>query len=338
MNRHRALLVVAGLLLSAFTRAAGVDKLPTRQLDAPTTYVPGNISDPSGTLETFSQTRLISRVPFSPRSEPTAGPAAVPCGRRRVEYFSGRPATAISIHAGNGSVFRALDGANCPSATSLPRSRNHGIQPAAEFRAHPDVVAGAANAEFSIISIDDPYQCPKLRRPSQRSTASASFHNLKFINGIMWDGREPDLKTRPWMQPWSTPSPRLRHGCAADPDRSLESSVFTAQSVDTQAGDLTAQGATGGPVALSAQAFSPGINSGAALPLMFLPCTPLGLRHWRKRRGAAVHRARRVVVQYLPHGHFRRARIQRRSGRDVDRGHLLDLSRHPNVGATRCPR
>ena len=44
----------------------------------------------------------------------------------------------------------------------------------------------------------------------------------------------------------------------------LETSLFTAQSVDNQAGDLTAQGANGGPVFLSTQPFSPGINTGAA--------------------------------------------------------------------------
>jgi len=44
----------------------------------------------------------------------------------------------------------------------------------------------------------------------------------------------------------------------------LETSLFTAQSADTQAGDLTAQGANGGPVFLSTQPFSPGINTGAA--------------------------------------------------------------------------
>ncbi len=54
-----------------------------------------------------------------------------------------------------------------------------------------------ANAEFSIVSIDDPYQCPETtatqpalyRRPLPST-------NLKFLNGIMWDGREPDLKTQ----------------------------------------------------------------------------------------------------------------------------------------------
>ena len=54
-----------------------------------------------------------------------------------------------------------------------------------------------ANADFSIISITDPYQCPETtatqpalyRRPLPST-------NLKFLNGIMWDGREPDLQTQ----------------------------------------------------------------------------------------------------------------------------------------------
>ena len=44
----------------------------------------------------------------------------------------------------------------------------------------------------------------------------------------------------------------------------LETALFTAQSVDTAAGDLTSQGANGGPLFLSTQPFSAGINSGSS--------------------------------------------------------------------------
>ena len=45
---------------------------------------------------------------------------------------------------------------------------------------------------------------------------------------------------------------------------SLETSLFTAQSQDNLAGDLTAQGANGGAKFLSTLPFSPGMNSGSA--------------------------------------------------------------------------
>jgi hypothetical protein len=122
-----------------------------------------------------------------------------------------------------------------------------------------------ANAEFSIISINDPYQCPETtasqpalyRRPLPST-------NLKFLNGIMWDGREPDLQTQALhatlvhTQPANPPTDAQLQQIV-----NLESSLFTAQSVDNLAGDLTAQGANGGPAFLLTQPFSPGINSGA---------------------------------------------------------------------------
>jgi hypothetical protein len=123
-----------------------------------------------------------------------------------------------------------------------------------------------ANAEFSITSINDPYQCPETtaslpalyRRPLPST-------NVKFLNGIMWDGREPDLKTQ-------ASNATLVHAQAASSPTdaqlqqivSLETALFTAQSADTLAGDLTSQGANGGPLFLSTQPFSVGINSGSA--------------------------------------------------------------------------
>ena len=69
-----------------------------------------------------------------------------------------------------------------------------------------------ANAEFSIIAINDPYQCPETtatqpalyRRPLPST-------NLKFLNGIMWDGREPDLEDPgQGRDHGALPSPTLR--------------------------------------------------------------------------------------------------------------------------------
>ena len=115
-----------------------------------------------------------------------------------MEHHSGAPAAAIPVHSGRGPDFRASDGANCPSAdvstlaaatSAYSQLLNHGL-----IRM---TVPVPANAEFSIVSINDPYQCPETtasqpalyRRPLPST-------NLKFLNGIMWDGREPDLQTQ----------------------------------------------------------------------------------------------------------------------------------------------
>ena len=164
-------------------------------------------------------------------------------------------------------IFRVLDGANCPSDdVSTPSAAAAAYSQLLNSGLIRIALPVPANAEFSIIAITDPYQCPETtasnpalyRRPLPSS-------NLKFLNGIMWDGREPDLKTQ-------AKNATIVHAVPSTPPTdvqlqqivTLETSLFTAQSVDNQAGDLTAQGANGGAVFLSTQPFSPGINTGAA--------------------------------------------------------------------------
>ena len=162
-------------------------------------------------------------------------------------------------------MFRALDGANCPSAdVSTLQARTSAYSVLLDHGLIRMTLPVPVNAEFSIISINDPYQCPETtasqpalyRRPLPST-------NLKFLNGIMWDGREPDLQTQALdatlvhAQPASPPTEAQIQQIV-----NLESSLFTAQSVDSLAGDLTAQSAKGGPEFLSTQPFSLGINSG----------------------------------------------------------------------------
>jgi len=97
------------------------------------------------------------------------------------------------------------------------------------------------NAEFSIISLNDPYQCPETT-PGQPALYRRPLPstNLKFLNGIMWDGRQPDLQSQ------ATNAALIHAQAAQSPTNSqlqtivdLETSVFTAQSEDNLVGDLT---------------------------------------------------------------------------------------------------
>ncbi|MGH9545370.1 MAG: hypothetical protein ACRD23_09160, partial [Terriglobales bacterium] len=219
-------------------------------------------------VETFSQTQIDNSNPFFTK----LGTNDRTCNTCHVasDGWSITPAhlqQRFQDSQGADPVFRAVDGANCPSADvstlaaqTLAYSQllNHGL-----IRMTLPV---PANAEFSIISISDPYECPETtailpalyRRPLPAT-------NLKFLNGIMWDGREPDLKTQAkdatlvHAEPTGPPTDAQLNQIV-----SLETSLFTAQSQDNLAGDLTAQGAQCGPAFLSTQPFSPGINSGAA--------------------------------------------------------------------------
>jgi cytochrome c peroxidase len=173
---------------------------------------------------------------------------------------------------GTDPVFRTIDGANCPSAdVSTLAASTVAYSLLLKYGLIRMTLPVPANAEFSIISINDPYQCPQTT-PTQPALYRRPLPatNLRFLNGIMWDGREPDLTTQ------ATDATLLHAQSSAAPSDAqlqqivaLESSLFTAQSADTLAGDLT-QNASGGPVFLSGLSFAPGMNSGSGFnPVVF---------------------------------------------------------------------
>jgi hypothetical protein len=129
-------------------------------------------------------------------------------------------------------------------------------------------IAIPANAEFDLILTEDPYhfasatELSLFRRPLPST-------NLKFLATVMWDGREtvPGASIATDLNNQANDA-TLGHAQAATPLTTaqrqaivdFESALFTAQITDSNAGSLTAAGATGGPVALSQQPFHIGIN------------------------------------------------------------------------------
>jgi hypothetical protein len=171
---------------------------------------------------------------------------------------------------GTDPIFRTNDGSNCPTAdvSTLEARRsayslllNKGL-----IRVSLSVPPGA---DFQIIAIDDPYQCP------QTTAATPAFYrrplpstNLAFLTTVMWDGRE--------STPGNTLAQNLTHQAigattghaqGAVPNADLlkqivefETQIFTAQSTANGVGKLNAGGGLGGPENLSAQEFYVGIN------------------------------------------------------------------------------
>jgi cytochrome c peroxidase len=266
MIRRQALLAVAGLVISGFTACGGTGS--QRGGTTPPTTFQETSPDPSGTLETFSRTKIDSSSPFFSQ----LGTNGRTCNSCHVasDGWSINPTDLqqrFQATQGTDPVFRVGDGANCPSAdVSTLAAATTAYSQLLNFGLIRMTLPVPANADFSIISITDPYQCPETtatqpalyRRPLPST-------NLMFLNGIMWDGREPDLQTQArdatllHTQPTAVPTDAQLTQIV-----SFETSLFTAQSQDTLAGDLRAQGANGGPQFLSTQPFSPGINSGAA--------------------------------------------------------------------------
>jgi hypothetical protein len=85
--------------------------------------------------------------------------------------------------------------------------------------------------------------------------------NLGFLSTLMWDGRESSLTQQ------AIDATRIHAQAKTDPTPdqvaqivSFELGLYTAQVMDDAAGSLEAEGAAGGPVPLSQQAFFLGIN------------------------------------------------------------------------------
>jgi cytochrome c peroxidase len=258
MTRRRVLLAVAGLVTAGFAISAFAGfHLPN--------LLP--FLDPSGIFRTFSTRPIDLSNPFFDKLG-TNDRSCASCHDASDGWSITPPhlQQRFQISQGRDPVFRPVDGANCPSAdvsTVEARSSAYSLLLTKGLIRMSRPVP--ANAEFSIISVNDPYGCPETtanepalyRRPLPST-------NLRFLNGIMWDGREPDLRSQArnatlvHAQPKHPPTESELRRIV-----NLESSLFTAQSEDKLAGSLTSQGGRGGPVFLALQPFYPGINSGS---------------------------------------------------------------------------
>ena len=173
-------------------------------------------------------------------------------------------------------IFRTNDGANCPSAdVSTPTARASAYSMLLNKAVLRISIAVPENAEFQIIDIQDPYDC------TETTTTNPAFYrrplpstNLGFLSAVMWDGRETVFGAVPGKSLNLEQSLENQardaitgHAQGAVPSADqvskiaqFESRISTAQIVDMSAGDLTAKGAKGGPVALSQQQMYIGIN------------------------------------------------------------------------------
>ncbi len=227
----------------------------------------------SGLMSTYSTVGGIdTSSPFF-QSLGTNGRSCVSCHQPGDGWTATPPHIQARFYfsAGNDPIFRPNDGANCPSAdvsTFEARKSTYSLLlTKGLIRVSLPV---PVSADFTIRDIQDPYACPETTnsRPAMYRRPLPST-NLAFLATVMWDGRETfaaqaisaDLAHQ-------SIDATLGHAQAAAPPTTeqvsqivaFESALYTAQTYDWKAGDLTSQGATGGPKNLSAQAFYLGIN------------------------------------------------------------------------------
>jgi cytochrome c peroxidase len=224
----------------------------------------------SGSHQTISTTNNVDpNNPFF-LSLGTNGRACIDCHQPAQAWgISPAEVTARFGTTGTAPIFRLNDGSNAPNLPVATVAQRRSAYSLLMNRGVIRVgIAIPANAEFDLILTEDPYhfasatELSLFRRPLPST-------NLKFLATVMWDGREtvPGASIATDLNNQANDA-TLGHAQAATPLTTaqrqaivdFESALFTAQITDSNAGSLTAAGATGGPVALSQQPFHIGIN------------------------------------------------------------------------------
>ncbi len=195
----------------------------------------------------------------------------------------------FAASAGTDPIFRLVDGATCPTdnvSTLNAKRRAYKLLMDKGLIRIGLPLPSAPNLEFSVVSVDDPYDCTANPATGLTSptTGIVSIYrrplpstNLGFLTAIMWDGREASLAQQAidatLIHAQATGAP------TADQQKQIvdfETGIFTAQIFDDDAGSLRARGATGGPIALSLQLakFFIGVNDPVGLNPTGLPFDP----------------------------------------------------------------
>jgi len=260
---HRALFAAAAVV---FLCTLGVRTVLTE--DKPRELQ--RFGNPSGTALTVTTGTFDPDNPFF-QSLGTNGRACVTCH----EASDGWTVTPVHIRQrfkasdGFDPIFSLNDGANCSTAdVSTLDARRSAYSLLLSKGLIRIAMSIPTNAEFSLVDVDDPYNCATgaelsmYRRPLPAT-------NLKFLSAVMWDGRE----TQPGMPMEANFRQQaldatMGHAQAIVPPTEarlqqivdLEESLFTAQIRDKRAGRLDAEGALGGPGPLSGLPFFLGIN------------------------------------------------------------------------------
>lgn len=271
--------------------------------------------NPSGQARTFSVSGAIDgNNPFF-SDLGTNGRACVSCHQPSAAWSITPANVQARLDASGGAdpIFRSNDGSNCEGAvTQTPAD----VQAAyslllsrALIRVGLDVPSGA---EFAIERVDDPYQCTATTNDGSFYRRPLPSTNLRFLSAVMWDGRESSASTTILQDLAHQANDATRGHAQASRDLTpeearqivaFETALFTAQARDKQAGSLGAQGASGGPVALSRQPFFIGINDPLKLNPTGAPFDPNAFTifdAWRKLDGTSddpVTMARAAVAR-----------------------------------------
>src|SRR5580704_2130799 len=180
---------------------------------------------------------------------------------------------------GEDPLFAAVDGANCPTNTSKDRAAHSLLLERGLIRIGINM---PVNPQFTIAVVHDPYGCAISNDATTGLPVVSVYRrplpttNLRYLSAVMFDGRETlmplnNAQTFQNNLNFDLTSQAVNavqtHAQGVTPTADqlgaivqFELGLSTAQIDDNFAGALSAHGAGGGPLALSAQSYYPGVN------------------------------------------------------------------------------
>jgi len=240
-----------------------------------------HFQDKTGAVATFNAAGNINQNNAFFQSLGTNGRTCATCHQPDQAFgLSAKGARAVYERTqGNDPLFAAVDGANCPTSTSKSRAAHSMLLERGLFRLS---IAMPANPQFTIAAVHDPYGCAITYDANTGQEEISVYRrpipstNLRYLSAVMFDGRETlmPLNNAQTFQNNLTldltdqaMSAVMGHAQGAAPTAEqlaeivqFEMGLTTAQIHDNGVGSLHDHGATGGPMALAAQGYHPGIN------------------------------------------------------------------------------
>lgn len=309
--------IASTALFAAVAASTPLQSEAQLQLKIPDMFPFLNSSGISATHNTAGNGQIDTSGPFF-QSLGTNGRSCFSCHRPDQGWSISADAMKVlfALTGGTDPVFSPVDGSVCDQNinTSTLAGRIQAYQLLTSrglIRIAIDVPAGA---DFRVVSVQNPYGC--------NSTTTLSMYrrplpaaNLKFLSAVMWDARESTPPVTQKISYATNPADLMAdlahqaldavagHAQGATPLSpqlqqqivDFETHLFTAQTLDFTAGDVTASGASGGPKALAAQQFFVGINDplgGNPLGTPFTPEIFTLYKSWTNSHGfGAVARA-----------------------------------------------
>lgn len=275
-----ATLLVAGCS-TAGTSTTTVTSTATTTTAATTIANLAPYTDTTGTFATYTTAGVIDESSAFFQSLGTNGRTCGTCH----EPSQGMTITPAAIQAlftsttGTDPLFAAVDGANCPTAATGAATQHSLLLNNGLIRI---AITLPATAQFKLAVVSDPYGCAVTMNSSGQQVVSVYRRpllasSLPYLSAVMWDTRETinplataatfDANLPADLTQQMTDAISIHAQGAIAPTASeiaailtLEQGLFTAQSTDSLAGLLSANGALGGPANLAAVTYYPGIN------------------------------------------------------------------------------